>query len=303
MFKPPTVTAQTVHAWSQALRFVPTPQGDIALMDKGEGRVVLLIHGFPLNSFQWRDVISILAREARCLAPDLLAFGQTRTAEGQRVSFADQVQMIIALLDQLQVGAVDVVASDSGSGIAQMLAVGHSARVRSLLLTNGDVEPDSPPPALLPIIDLAVTGQLAAGFLTMNYNDKAFARSVQGIIGLSYSDPDKVTDATIEGYLGPLVGTSARRLLVDAYTAAMAPNPLEGLEAGIRALDCPMRVVWGMADGLFAAGDADYLDGIFKQSRGVRRLTDAKLFFPEEQPEVIAEEVRYLWGSANYCPQ
>jgi len=32
--------------------------------------------------------------------------------------------------------------------------------------------------------------------------------------------------------------------------------------------------------------------------RGVRRVDGAKLFFPEEFPEIIAEEARQLWGAA-----
>jgi hypothetical protein len=31
-------------------------------------------------------------------------------------------------------------------------------------------------------------------------------------------------------------------------------------------------------------------------SRGIRRVDDAKLFFPEEMPDLIAEEAVKLWG-------
>ena len=31
-------------------------------------------------------------------------------------------------------------------------------------------------------------------------------------------------------------------------------------------------------------------------SRGVRRVEGANLFFPEEMPDLIAEEARQLWG-------
>jgi hypothetical protein len=41
-----------------------------------------------------------------------------------------------------------------------------------------------------------------------------------------------------------------------------------------------------------------YLHATFGNSRGVRRLEGSKLFFPEEQPDVIAEEARRLWGVA-----
>jgi haloalkane dehalogenase len=40
----------------------------------------------------------------------------------------------------------------------------------------------------------------------------------------------------------------------------------------------------------------DSLDRTFPNSRGVRRVPGAKLFFPEESPDLLAEEARRLWG-------
>jgi hypothetical protein len=44
---------------------------------------------------------------------------------------------------------------------------------------------------------------------------------------------------------------------------------------------------------------ADWLDRTFPRSRGVRRVAGAKLFFPEEIPELIAEEALALWAGAS----
>jgi len=46
------------------------------------------------------------------------------------------------------------------------------------------------------------------------------------------------------------------------------------------------------------ASSPDYLDRTFGASRGVRLLPGRKLFWPEELPEVVAEEARRLWASA-----
>lgn len=50
--------------------------------------------------------------------------------------------------------------------------------------------------------------------------------------------------------------------------------------------------VWAMADTMFDAKWADWLD---RHSHGVRRLDGAKLFLPEEMPDMIAEEALKLW--------
>jgi hypothetical protein len=60
----------------------------------------------------------------------------------------------------------------------------------------------------------------------------------------------------------------------------------------------PARVVWGTADTIFSPDAPGALDRSLGNSRGVRRLEGRKLFFPEELPDVIAEEARALWGVA-----
>src|SRR5205085_2492294 len=103
----------------------------------------------------------------RCIAPDFLALGATEVAEGQSVAPDAQVGMILALLDHLAIDRVDLVANDSGGAIAQLIATRHPARVRTLLLTNCDVENDSPPPALTPLIAQAHAGTFADGFVKL----------------------------------------------------------------------------------------------------------------------------------------
>lgn len=85
--------------------------------------------------------------------------GYTDVAQGQGVGPDDQVAMVAALLDALHVASVDLVASDSGGAVAQLFVARYPERVRTLLLTNYDTEIDSPPPALLPVIELAKEGK------------------------------------------------------------------------------------------------------------------------------------------------
>jgi xylan 1,4-beta-xylosidase len=51
----------------------------------------------------------------------------------------------------------------------------------------------------------------------------------------------------------------------------------------------------GASDDIFSQADADYLDHTFPGSQGILRVPEAKLFFPEEFPEVIAAEAQRLW--------
>ena len=296
--------AHAVHSASLAAsdyrstrRFTATEFGRIAYIDRGKGKVALFLHGLPLNSYQWRGVIARVAKFRRCIAPDFLGLGYTEVNSGQSVTPAAQVAMLVALLDRLSIKQVDLVANDSGGAAAQLFLARHPERVRSILLTNCDTEPDSPPTAVLPVIELARAGKFADAWLDPWVADKDLARSPKGLGGIAYTYPDQIRDETIDYYLRPLVSTPERKALTNAYAAGLAPNPLAGIEAALKRCRVPARIVWGTGDDIFSQASPDYLDRIFTYSRGIARVPGAKLFFPEEFPELVADEALRLWNA------
>ncbi|MDR6530889.1 pimeloyl-ACP methyl ester carboxylesterase [Caulobacter rhizosphaerae] len=287
---------RAARAWNASRRHQATRFGDIAYVERGTGPVALFLHGFPLNGFQWRGAFDRLSGQRRCIAPDSMGLGFTRVAAGQGVTPSDQADMLAAFLDKLGIASVDLVANDSGGAVAQIFVTRFPDRVRTLLLTNCDVEPDSPPPALQPVLALAREGTYPDQWLVPWFKDSMLARSPQGFGGMCFSDPSQPTDAAVAMYFGPLVATPASKALVNAYALGLDPNPLAGIEAALRRCRVPTRIVWGMADDIFAKESPDYLDRVLPNSRGVRRLPRAKLFWPEEYPDVVADEARTLWG-------
>jgi pimeloyl-ACP methyl ester carboxylesterase len=284
------------HRYDKERRFVETSFGRAAYIERGTGPAALFLHGFPLSSFQWRGAIDRLSGKRRCLAPDFMGLGHTEVASGQSITPAAQVEMIAAFLDRLGVEQVDLIANDSGGAVAQLFVTRHRERVRTLLLTNCDVENDSPPAAVQPIIDLAYDGLYPDLWLEPWLRHKDVARSPTGLGGLCYSDPRHPTDAAIDQYLGPLVASAARKALVNQYAMGLTPNPLQGIEPLLRKCSVPTRIVWGMSDTIFSRTSPDYLAGILPQVTGIRRIRQAKLFFPEEYPDIIAQEADRLWA-------
>ncbi len=285
-------------AFAAARRYAETRFGGIAYVERGVGRAALFLHGFPLNSFQWRGALATLARERRCIAPDFMALGHTEVASGRSVAPDAQRAMLVALLDRLSIRDVDIVANDSGGAVAQLFVARHPERVRSLLLTNCDTEHDCPPAALLPVIELSRAGRFVDDWLAPWLADKALARSAGGIGGMCYADPAHPTDEAIEYYFSPLVGSPRRKALVHQFALALEANSLDGIAPALARFGGPVRVVWGTGDTIFARAGAAHLDRSFRNSRGVRLLPGRKLFFPEEATDVIAEEARRLWHSA-----
>ena len=277
-------------------RFMHTTFGEIAFVESGEGDVALFLHGFPLSGYQWRGAMTLLENYRRCIALDFMGLGCSKPFREQSLDPVSQAEMVVAFIDEHSIERVDVIASNSGGQVAQLLIARHPDRVKSVLLANCDTELESPPVALLPIIDLAKNGLLADQFVSFQLYDPNFARSPDGLGGIAYSDVAHPTDEAIENYLRPLVQSQERKELLHRFVIALERNPLIGTSAMLNTFTGPARIVWGLADRIFSVAGAEFLDKAFGNSKGVRWLEGRNLFWPEELPEVIAHEALRLWG-------
>lgn len=291
---PHRIDARAFHA---ARRFAVTAFGRIAYFERGTGPAALFLHGLPLNGFQWRGALERLWPHRRCIAPDFMGLGYSDVPEEQDLSPAAQTRMVAALLDSLGIDRVDVVSNDSGNTVAQLFAVKYPEHIRTLLLTNGDVHANSPPPVLDPVIAASRAGTFVDDVLLPQLEDPSLALLPTGLGGLCYTDPAFVTKELLETYTRPLVAPPLRQAQFHKYCIQLEPNPLLAIEPDLKRSRVTLRVVWGTADDLFPTSAAGWLDDTFPNSRGVRWIEGAKLFFPEEMPNLIAEEARGLWGA------
>jgi haloalkane dehalogenase len=284
-------------AWyGRSRRFAELPVSRVAYVERGRGPAALFVHGYPLNGFQWRGALERLDVHRRCIAPDVMGMGFTQTPEAQTISPTTQADMLAMLLDRLRIDAVDLVGSDSGGLVSQLFLAKYPKRVRTLLLTNCDVDENNPPSGFLPFIELAKKGTFVDLALVPQLNDKQLARSERGIGGLTYTYPEKLADETIETYFRPLVESSLKKAQVNQYAVSMETNLLVAIREELHRWRGPARMVWGLKDTLFGVEWAEWLDRTLPGSRGVRQVEGANLFFPEEMPELIAEEAARLWG-------
>jgi len=289
------IDAKEFHRMRRFVELPRFPGTRIAYVERGEGQAALFLHGYPLNGFQWRGALERLSPYRRCIAPDFMGMGYTEAAAAQDLSPEAQADMLAALLDGLRLDKVDIVANDSGGEMAQVFLTRHVDRVRTLLLTNCDVDENNPPEFFKPMIAQARKGLLADRFLLPQLKDKAVARSQKGM-GVAFTHPEALADETVETYLAPLASTELRREQFNRYTVGVGVNELVAVREKLKLFHGPARMVWGTADPLFSVKWAEWLSHTLPGSLGVRQIEGANLFFPEEMPDVIAEEALKLWG-------
>lgn len=102
--------------------------------------VLLLLHGFPSSSHQFRELIPLLADQYRIIAPDLPGFGFTQVpAERNYVYTFDALgKTLEAFVDTLGLERYALYVFDYGAPAGLRLALAHPERVSALISQNGN---------------------------------------------------------------------------------------------------------------------------------------------------------------------
>lgn len=123
--------------------------GDLSMatVDHGEGDPIVFLHGNPTSSFLWRNVIPHVEHLGRCIAPDLIGFGDSDELPDPgpgSYRFAEHRSYLDDLLGALGVDdRVVLVLHDWGSGLGFDWARRHAAAVAGIAYLEANVAPRS----------------------------------------------------------------------------------------------------------------------------------------------------------------
>jgi len=102
--------------------------------------VLLLLHGFPTSSHQFRDLIPLLADKFHIIAPDLPGFGFTDVPAERNYQWTFDAfgQTLTALVDALGLERYAMYVFDYGAPAGLRLALAYPERVSGLISQNGN---------------------------------------------------------------------------------------------------------------------------------------------------------------------
>jgi pimeloyl-ACP methyl ester carboxylesterase len=228
---------------------VPGVRLHVAEAGARTGTPVLLLHGFPQHWWQWRDVIRPLAEKYRVICPDLRGAGWSDAP--RRGYTRDQLLAdVIALMDELRLPRVHIVAHDWSAIIAFELALRHPDRVERLVVLG------VPPPftrvdwRFLPLMrflwfqPVVATGVL--GPLLLGRGRQPLARHL--LKGILARPPG--FDTEVQRFLGPLRDPAHARAGSALYRQCILPTAgliSRGAYLG-QHLTTPTLALFGLAD-------------------------------------------------------
>ena len=138
-----TFSAPT-QAWADSGRFVDAGGHRLFVVERGQGPVLLLVHGFPTSSYDFRAMMALLSASYRCIAFDFPGFGLSDKPVAYSYSLFQQADAVEALLRALDVSAASIVCHDMGTSVTcELLARREEGRLGfelpHVVFTNGSM--------------------------------------------------------------------------------------------------------------------------------------------------------------------
>ena len=169
-------------AWRDKGQFLDWLGLRVFYRTQGSGEPLLLLHGFPTSSWDWKDLWDDLAARYQLIAFDYVGFGfssKPRNGPYSIFSYADQAQLV---LQTLGVDSFHILAHDLGDTVAQEL-LARKADIASVCLLNGGLFPELHRPRSIQKLLASPIGFLATRLI----NQKKFEQSFGEVFGIKPS--------------------------------------------------------------------------------------------------------------------
>jgi pimeloyl-ACP methyl ester carboxylesterase len=221
--------------------------------------VVLLPHGYPCSSFQFRQFMPALADKWRLIAPDFPGFGYSATPDPARFrcDFGGYATFLDRFTTKLRLDRYAIYLHDYGSQIGLRLAIAAPERVAALIIQNGDIYEDQLGPKY-EYLKKYWENPTAAGRrkLEETVSEEGFRHEFIGEVAEQLIDripPDlwKLSWAVLQ--------RPARRQIMVALMEGLKENTKEWFpryQAYLREYQPPTLIVWGPQDGYMPEGAA-----------------------------------------------
>jgi pimeloyl-ACP methyl ester carboxylesterase len=112
---------------------------------------VLLPHGYPCSSYEFRNFMPMLADRWHLIAPDFPGCGYSDTPHNFAYDFDGYADFLDRLTTRLNVERFALYLHDFGSQIGLRLAIKRPRRIAALVVQNGDIYEDELGPKYAPL--------------------------------------------------------------------------------------------------------------------------------------------------------
>jgi pimeloyl-ACP methyl ester carboxylesterase len=250
------------------------------------------LHGFGASLETWRDVLPYLDRTYTVYLLDLKGFGLSSKPDDTQYRPSDQVKIVSAFLEFIDVRHAVLVGSSLGGGVALMTYLtmpSVPARVDRLVLIDSAVYPQ-PLPFYISLLRIPILKKVIPHLLS------ADAR-VRLVLARGFYDNSKVTAGRVRRHAQFLdLPGSLHALIETAYQ--IIPDDIQLFLGKLKEVNIPTLIIWGEHDRIISGSKAQRLQRDIRNARLVL-IPKCGHIPQEEAPEATAEAIRAFLGEGN----
>ncbi|MGW2717797.1 alpha/beta fold hydrolase [Streptomyces sp. NPDC001492] len=219
-----------------------------SLPDQADAPVLLLLHGFPSGSHQYRGLIDALGSHYRLIAPDYPGFGHTRAPDDFTYSFDRLADITEGFVRRLGLDRFVMYVFDFGAPIGFRVAERHPEWIAGLVVQNGNAYEEG-------------LSDAARGLIGLTPDTPGAEDAVQGLLTLDGTRSQYETGVPDPGLIAPdgytldqhfldLPGRkeAQRALIFDYHTNV---EHYDHWHAWLRRHTPPTLITWGSNDPFF----------------------------------------------------
>lgn len=254
-----------------------------------EGKTILLLHGFPSSSHQYRNLIPLLASRHRVIAPDLPGFGFTEAPTGFKYTFETITNTIAELLDVLSISKFYIYIFDYGAPVGLRLALKQPHAIEGIISQNGNAYVEGFGDVWGPVQEFWASqntaedrSKLAKAMLNFEITKFQYEN------GTPEANPIAPESYTLDYAL--LERSGNKEIQLDLFMDYQNNVALyDKFQEYFRSSQVPLLAIWGKNDVFFIPPGAE----AFRRDlpNAVVKLLDAGHFAVESEAETIAQEI------------
>ena len=242
---------------------------------RGDGKPLVLLHGFGANAFTWRHLMERLPAGYRAFALDLKGFGQSPKPRDNAYAMEDQANLVCDFIERNGLKSVALAGHSMGGGVAALTAMKLCDR--------------GAPPSALILIDTISFPQRVPLFIgvlrtpVLNWMVVTLVPAVtlvRGALNLAFHDWRKVTAKMVRAYSTPFKQPGGRHAAI-ATAMQIIPANIDALIARLPDLKIPTLILWGREDPITPLAHGERLAQVIPHARLV--VIDRCGHIPQEE--------------------
>ncbi|MEV0664457.1 alpha/beta fold hydrolase [Actinomadura luteofluorescens] len=224
-----------------------------SLPEREDAPVLLLLHGFPSASHQFRGLIDVLGARYRLIAPDYPGFGRTRAPDDFVYGFDGLADVVEGFVERLGLTRFALYVFDFGAPVGFRIAERHPGRIAGLVVQNGNAYDEGLSDGAREFIALRPEApgaeETVRGLLTL---DGTRAQYETGV-----ADPEALAPDgwTLDQHFLDLPGRKEAQVAL-AFDYRSNVERYDRWQAWLRDHRPPTLIVWGAGDPFFTAPGA-----------------------------------------------